>query len=182
MLVDFGKLARGDEVAPMKQTPSRKTWQSPPPGVYANFPRPTSRRAAPPVLPARAARNIRSPECCNPDSAAASRRIDARASLSAPSVTVQVFSTTISASRAASARCQSALQELPFQRRPIRLRGAAAKILYVEASHASHIKRGRLGWGKLELAAHQAGWHLRSSAAGGGPCSSATPTSAATKA
>jgi len=31
---------------------------------------------------------------------------------------------------------QSALQKLPLQRRPIRLGGAAAKILYVEASHA----------------------------------------------
>ena len=31
---------------------------------------------------------------------------------------------------------QSALQKLPFQRRPIRLRGAAAKIFYVEAGHA----------------------------------------------
>jgi len=30
---------------------------------------------------------------------------------------------------------QSALQKLPFQCRPIRLRSAAAKILYVEASH-----------------------------------------------
>ena len=31
---------------------------------------------------------------------------------------------------------QSALQKLPLQRRPIRLGSAAAKILYVEASHA----------------------------------------------
>ena len=31
---------------------------------------------------------------------------------------------------------QSALQKLPLQRRPVRLGSAAAKILYVEASHA----------------------------------------------
>ena len=31
---------------------------------------------------------------------------------------------------------QSAFQKLPLQRRPIRLRSAAAKIFYVEASHA----------------------------------------------
>jgi hypothetical protein len=39
---------------------------------------------------------------------------------------------------------QSALQKLPFQRRPIPLRCAATKILYVEASHAPILNEWKL--------------------------------------
>ena len=39
---------------------------------------------------------------------------------------------------------KSALQKLPFECRPIRLRGAAAKILYVEASHVPILNERKL--------------------------------------
>ena len=62
-------------------------------------------------------------------------RIDARASLSAFSVTVQVFQDNNFGIPCGSRPLQSAFYKLALERRPVRLGGAAAKILYVETRH-----------------------------------------------
>src|ERR1700682_927450 len=54
-----------------QQREKKKKVQSPPPGACANYPPPTLRPAAPPVLPVLAARSSLSPECGNRDSPAA---------------------------------------------------------------------------------------------------------------